>query len=957
MDRSDTPLHRLLDLGQSYWLDNLTREKLRSGELERRVAEEGLRGVTSNPAIFQKAIVGHDAYREQMDALAREGADPLQIYEALVLDDIREACDVLRPVYDASDGADGFVSLELSPYLAHDAEGSMRDARRLFGEVDRPNVLIKIPGTPAGVPAIEEMIYEGVNVNVTLLFSVSAYEEVARAYVRALERRLADGKSVDRIASVASFFLSRIDVLVDRLLGRRLLVEDDGAAGRAGLMGKAAVASARVAYRSLQDLLDSQRWKKLEKAGARPQRLLWASTGTKDPLYSDIRYVEPLIGPHTVNTLPDHTIDAFARHGTAARTVDRDLEEARGTLDALPGAGVDLDRVTWQLMNEGVEKFIAPFDVLLEALAARRAEVVSDAGGERRVEPEDARAITDEVVGALAVRRFARRLHARDASLWTDDPAKAQEVRNRLGWLSAPAEYRRRVDDLERFAQEVAADGIEDVVLLGMGGSSLAADVARRVFGRVDGHPAVHVLDDTAPGAVTSMRDRLDPARSLFVVASKSGTTAETLSLYRIFFAWVEGSVADGRAGRHFVAVTDQDTSLAREARTRGFLRVFENREDMGGRYSALSWFGLVPMALQGVDTGAILDSALHMRASCGAELPERLNPGVELGATLAGLARRGRDKVTLVLSAALRPFGDWVEQLLAESTGKDGTGLVPVVGEPLASPEVYGDDRLFVHLTLAEEDDAANARALSALESAGHPVVRLTLDGRHGLGAEFYRWEVATAAAAAVLGVDAFDQPDVEAAKSRTRDLLSADADDAVGSVPEELIAEDERLALFSPGDRRALGNGGPAEALSTLLRGARAGDYLALLPYMARLDDRAERVQRLRTALRDRLGIATTVGFGPRYLHSTGQLHKGGPSTGIFVLVTVDEEGDLSIPGETHGLATLHRAQAMGDYGALAQAGRRVVRIHLKGDVEGALGHLAKGLHLGVDAPLVSA
>lgn len=953
MERSDEPLHQLLEHGQSYWLDNLSRQKLDSGELERRVSEEGLRGVTSNPSIFQRAIDGSDAYRERIASLARDGCDPYAMYEALVLEDIRDACDILRPVYDASEHADGFVSLELSPHLAHDSEGSMKDARRLFRQVDRPNLLIKIPGTQAGTPAVEEMLYEGININITLLFSISAYEDVAHAYLRALERRLDDGRPVTDVASVASFFLSRIDVLVDRLLGRRMAGDDRGRTRHVELLGKAAVANAKLAYRRFQEILDSDRWMRLHEAGARPQRLLWASTSTKDPLYGDVRYVEPLIGPLTVNTLPDETIAAFADHGIVDRTVDEGVDEARATLNALAEVGIDLDRVTWQLVNEGIDKFVAPFDTLLESLARERTRVVSNAGAHQRVAPKAVRSATNGVVEALARRKVARRLHAGDASLWTSDEAATSEIRNRLGWLDAPVAFRRHVGDLESFARAVASGGITDVLHLGMGGSSLAADVSRRIFGNVDGRPRLHVLDDTAPASVRAAQEQLDPGATLVVVASKSGTTVETMSHLRFFWSWGEEALGTGVAD-HFVAISDAETPLTVEARRRHFLRVFENPENLGGRYSALSWFGLVPMALQGVDTAALLDAALRMRGSCGPALPEKANPGVELGAALGGLARSGRDKVTFVLDGPLRPFGDWVEQLLAESTGKRGTGLIPVVGEPLADPAVYGDDRVFVHMCLTDDEDPAHARALKELEDAGHPIVRLALDGLHGVGAEFFRWEVATAVASSVLGVNGFDQPDVEAAKNRTRRLLSGEPGD--GGLAETLVVEDERLALFSPGGPRP-GGASPAEALGTLLQGARAGDYLALLPFIARLGDRAGRIQRLRAGLRDRLGVATTVGFGPRYLHSTGQLHKGGPSSGIFIVITADDEGDASIPGEDHGFARLHRAQAMGDYGALHEAGRRVTRVHLKGDIEGALSHLAYGLHVEASSPLVDA
>ncbi|HKK09054.1 MAG TPA: bifunctional transaldolase/phosoglucose isomerase, partial [Gemmatimonadota bacterium] len=718
--------------------------------------------------------------------------------------------------------------------------------------------------------------------------------------------------------------------------------ETDGA-GPTDLLGKAGIANARLAYRSFLDLLAGDRWQRLAAAGARPQRMLWASTSTKDPLYSDVRYVEPLIGPHTVNTLPDRTIAAFADHGRVADTVTEGMDEARSTMDELERVGVDFDAVTWQLMNEGVQKFIAPFDELLSTIARERASCLRTSGESQELALGPDGSGTAGVLGALDTRQFGRRMAAGDASLWTDDEAKAAEVRNRLGWLTAPDDFVERLDEIRGFAREVRDGGFEDVVLVGMGGSSLAPDVGRATFGSADGWPTLTVLDDTDPDAVRAVRDAVDLERTFFLVSSKSGTTTETLSLYRTFFGWVEETV--GReAGARFAAITDPGSPLAEEARERGFRRVFENPEDFGGRYSALSYFGLVPMATQGADLETMLERARRMRRSCDPELPSAADPGIELGAALGALASRGRDKVTFVLSDRLSAFGAWAEQLLAESTGKEGTGLVPVEGEGLADPDVYGDDRVFVHIRTSAEEDGERARALAALEEAGHPVIRIVMQDELGLGAEFYRWEVATATAGAVLGIDAFDQPDVEAAKRRTRELL-ADFEKG-GSFDEGApVAEDAHLALYAEEGTSAEG-GDPAERLGAFLGRAGPGDYLALLAYVHRTPGRRERLSGLRRSLRDRLRVATTLGYGPRYLHSTGQLHKGGPAGGIFVILTADEGEDIPVPGEPWGFTALHRAQSLGDLRALRDAGRRVVRLHLKGDVEEALDHLAGAL-----------
>jgi transaldolase len=377
-------MHQLLELithGQSYWLDNLTRGMMTRGELQHRVTEQGLRGITSNPAIFHKAITDSDDYDAQIKRLVSAGVELQELYEQLVVTDVQHACDILRPVYDASDGLDGYVSLEVSPYLAHDTSGTMEEARRLYHAVGRPNVFIKIPGTPEGVPAIEEMLVEGININITLLFAITDYEAVAQAYIRALERRVAEDKPVHMVASVASFFLSRIDVLVDQLL-EQIIQSSEDAETRAhaeDLLGKVAIANAKLAYQSFQRIFSGERWQTLADQGARVQRPLWASTSTKNPRYRDVRYVEPLIGYSTVSTMPDETIEAFADHGViVANSIEADVEEAREVLRQLSEIGIDLNRVTQQLQHEGVQKFIDPFDALMQALEEDRQAVLAE---------------------------------------------------------------------------------------------------------------------------------------------------------------------------------------------------------------------------------------------------------------------------------------------------------------------------------------------------------------------------------------------------------------------------------------------------------------------------------------------------------------------------------------------------------------------------------------------------
>jgi transaldolase/glucose-6-phosphate isomerase len=939
-------LQQLLEYGQSYWLDNLTRQMIRNGELERRVTKEGLRGVTSNPATFHKAISKGKEYDDEIETLVRQGLPVSAIYERLVVSDIQAACDFLRPVYDKSAGLDGYVSLEVSPYLAHDTQGSLEEARRLHHLVDRPNVFIKIPGTRAGFAAIEEALFEGININITLLFSIAHYEAVAEAYLRALERRARAGRAVDTVASVASFFLSRIDVLVDQLLGHRIQpAVTTGPAPRAEtLLGKAAIANAKLAYQRLKGILASNRWKALEAQGARIQRLLWASTGTKDPLYDDVRYVEPLIGRHTINTMPAETIRAFAERGlVAANTVERDLDEARQVMERLAAGGIDFENVTWQLENEGVQKFRDPFDELMATLAERRQSILKGEIATQTIEAGSAKESIDSALDALDDRQFGRRLFAKDPSLWSSDSEEQASLSRRLGWLDSAEGFRSRITDVTAFADRVREEGITHVVLLGMGGSSLSAEVCRETFGPAKDWPKLLVLDSPDPSAIRDVERRIDLAHTLFIVASKSGTTIETLSFYHYF--WKTTSDALGEPpGHRFVAITDPGTPLAKEAITQGFRRTFENPEDIGGRYSALSYFGLVPMALLGLDVAGLLDRALLMQRNCGPFIPAKHNPGLHLGALLGLAARQGRDKVTFVPSRSLRAFGEWAEQLLAESTGKVGRGLIPVDGEPLGPSDAYGPDRLFVGVGHSGDNDGQTSRFLDERAAEGHPIVRIDLSEPLDIGAEFLRWEIATAAAGAILRINAFDEPNVVESKRNTRQLLEQ-WEQSRSFSEEKPLAGDESVALYGDPGQSWLSREHALSSESVLQRffaAARPGDYIALLAYVPRTEGGHESLTALRAWLRDRLRIATMLGYGPRYLHSTGQLHKGGPNTGLFLLLTADPAEDLPIPGERYSFGTLQRALAFGDYRALVNKGRRVLRVHLPGEVQSAMRHL---------------
>lgn len=538
----------------------------------------------------------------------------------------------------------------------------------------------------------------------------------------------------------------------------------------------------------------------------------------------------------------------------------------------------------------------------------------------------------EETLRFLEAREFLDRLWVKDATLWKGDAAT---VRNRLGWLTSPTIMRGHSEDIRGFADEVRRLQYSHVVLLGMGGSSSTGEVFNETFGSKMGFPDMLVLDSTDPGAVKHTLESINLSRTLFVVASKSGTSAETMAAYAFFRGQVEAA-SSPRPGMQFVAITDPGRPLDKLATETGFRRTFLNPASIGGRYSALSFFGLVPAAMIGVDIKVLLERANTMVETCGNEVGVRGNPAVQLGAVLAGLARAGRDKVTLVLSEKIRGLGRWIEQLLAESLGKDGTGLVPVVDEPLGPPTVYGDDRVFVALVL--EGDDAHDSALAKLADAGHPVLRLVLRDPMDLGAEFFRWALATATAGAVLGVNPFDEPDVARAKENAAALLTEwRRSHRLPEWPADV--EEDGIVLMTKSNKKP---GSVSRGLAAHLAMAAPGDYLAIQAYLTPTAEAGRTLQEMRVALRDRLRVATTVGWGPRYLHSTGQLHKGGPTSGLFIQITGDDREDLAIPGAGYGFSTLKSSQALGDLQSLRDGARRVIRLHLTGKQSPALQQL---------------
>jgi transaldolase/glucose-6-phosphate isomerase len=887
-----TELNRRLlaitEAGVSVWLDQIRRSMVEGGELARMVAVESLRGVTSNPAIFEKAILGSDDYDEDLRALAREDLDSGAIYEHIAIRDVRLAADVLAGVHRDSGGRDGFVSLEVSPDLAHNTEGTLEQVRSFWQRVDRVNVMIKIPGTPEGVPAIEQALYEGINVNVTLLFSVAAYENVAEAYMRALERRHTERLELN-VNSVASFFVSRVDTNVDRKLEQL---------GRSDLAGTAALANARAAYLRFKEMFSGARWDPLVGAGAAVQRPLWASTGTKNPHYSDTMYVDGLIAPHTVNTMPLATLLAVADHGSVAGLTGE--EDPSADLAALAEAGIDLERVTDELLVDGVQQFEEAMSRLLAGIEERRAAVAT--GRPSRIQarlPMLLQPPVAERVRRAVAENVAQRVWRRDASLWGGPGVP--EIEDRLGWLTVSEPMLEHAGDLHAFADQCRADGYADAVLLGMGGSSLGPEVIRRSFGDIPDGLRLTVLDSTHPDVVLGVQDSIELDKTLFIVSSKSGSTIETLSHYQYFKALA--------GPEQFVVVTDAGSPLERLAKDDGLRRCFRNPPDTGGRYSVLSYFGLVPAALMGVNIEALLHRCQVAEQMCAHYDSSESNSGLWFGAAIGELAGRGRDKLTFLISPPIESFGLWAEQLVAESTGKHGRGIVPVVDEPLSdTADVYGDDRVFAYRRSLEHPDERLDAAIEQISAAGHPTITLPAHGPSDLGRIFFLTEFAVAVAGWALEINPFDQPNVQEAKGNTARVLGS------GSVPGVMTAGDDQLRA--------------------LLADARPPHYVAIMGYVPPSSAFDEAIAELRGAIRSSTGAATTFGYGPRFLHSTGQLHKGGPPTGRFLQLVNRPQRDADIPGAEYSFGTLIAAQAAGDLETLRSHGLAAERVELEGE-----------------------
>ncbi len=909
-------IDKLHNLGQSIWYDNIERKLLKNGEMEKMITSGEIRGVTSNPSIFQKAIGNSNDYDPALQPMAWSDLSAEDIFFQLAIEDIQDTADLFTQLYESTKGGDGYVSLEVSPKLAYESEETYLQAIELWKRVDRKNLMIKIPATKEGLFAIRKAIGYGINVNVTLIFSVKRYEEVIDAFFLGLEDRLEKKQPIDSIASVASFFVSRVDSKVDSLLDKLSASDKLSTEDIRKVKGKAAIANSRLAYELYEEKIASERFKKLADAGAKMQRPLWASTSTKNPEYYDVIYVEELIGDNTVNTMPPQTLNAFKDHGKASLKIKDRMDEARDLFPYLNNLGINIDEVTQTLEDEGVLAFAKAFDSLLETITERKAKIQNELGGLSTG--------VKEIVKLLEKNHAINRIYEKDASFWSTDPSSFEEIQTRLGWLDAPYINQEFLNEINILRDEIIEEGFTHALLLGMGGSSLAPEVLSLSFRGIADGLHLTILDSTDPRQVEASTLQNPLGKTVFIVSSKSGGTTEVQAFLKYFYKLMIDHAGE-KAGNYFIAITDPGTQLAQQAKELNFRKTVYADPTVGGRFSAITAFGLVPAALMGVDLDTFLNNTQESVKYYRPGVSATRNPGLVLGAILSEAYNKGIDKLTILAEEPFRSFGSWMEQLIAESSGKNGKGIVPVDIEPFVSENHYSKDRLFVYI----RNEGIFQSKIEEILKAGSPVITFDVCNPYDLGSEFFRWEFAIAVACGLMGINAFDQPDVQDNKNRTKQKTKEFQEKgsfAIGK-PEFLFEEADVY-----GDGSKLSGKNLKEVLISFLSQQRDGDYIAINAYLPRNNSVENKLQEFRKYILTKTQKATTLGFGPRFLHSTGQLHKGGADNGLFIQLLQSSQSDLEIPDFDLTFGNLQLAQALGDYEALVARNRRIIRIHLK-------------------------
>ncbi|GAB4553507.1 MAG: bifunctional transaldolase/phosoglucose isomerase [Anaerolineae bacterium] len=928
----------------SLWFEDFHRALIQTGALTDLYAK-GFIGFSTDPVRLERAFGEGEAYDESINN--HPESDPVTIYDTLIAEDARQAADLLLPSFDPL-ACRGVISIDVSLSRWEEPTELLNAARRLFKSIDRQNVLIKLPNHPETLTIIEEALFEGINVHITHTYAVAGYVQAAECYLRAIERRLLSNQSVANILSVVGFHVGSVDHVVDKQLHNNVRSaqargEFTRVAINANSVGRAGLANAASAFRRYRDLFFGERFMRLKQSGAPLQRILWMDTGAPKPPSAPTLYLTSLTQPETIlNVKPEmlnlvETTDFGVGEGSEWR-------EAQETQSHLREVGIDLDLVARQLRGDSSDDHEMAVEKLLLRIDGKRKLLSAGFMRRQTLVLGQFQAPVETELKRLRAQKSITRTWARDGSLWTDSEREVEVIAARLGWLDFTNP---EVIDRVRLAglREVGR-AYRYVVLLGIGASTIGAEAIWHIFGQQEGSPTLIVLDSTVPAAVRDVTTRILPelTRTLFVVASKSGLTVETLALQRYFYDLCASKSAE--PNKQFIAITDPGSRLALEAQSLGFRDLFLNPSDVPARFGSLSYYGLVPTALVGIDVERILERGAEMATACAANVMGVNHPGLWLGTVMGVLSRRGLDKITLLASPEFVPFAEWAGQLIGDSTGKDDKGVIPISGGTIGLPHDYDDDRLLVYLRLDTSTDNPD-QDIQLLQQAGHPLITYALRDIYDVGAEFFRWQFATAVAGMVLGVNPFNEPEVEESKRRIQALLDdyaaeghlpvispAFAEDGVSLYAERSMVQLLQNLRVQQGYREEL-----LGMIAAFLKLARSGDYIGLIAFFAPRPEYVQALEDIRRRLRHTFSRAVTLGFAPHCLHTTGQLFKGGPDKGVLVQFTASEDDDVSIPEMPYTFGVLTAAQADGDMEALQARGRRIIRLDFGKDIQAGL------------------
>lgn len=911
----------LKEIGQSLWLDNINRTMLFNNSLKNLIDNYNITGLTSNPTIFENAITTSNVYDESLKIFSKKFNSIEEITYSLMIEDIQRACDLFMDIYKNTNGQDGYVSIEIPPTLNAENE-IIESATKLYEKIGKPNVMIKIQSTREGINAMKELIKRGINVNMTLIFSPENYVQVAENYIEAIDWRMKN-KLDTSVFSVASFFVSRIDTKIDKYIEDMASREEnlEKKSYMLSLRGKAAISISLVAYSKYLELFFSENFKKYRDYGFKEQRILWASTSTKNPSYKDTLYVDELCLKHSINTLPQQTLYAFFEHGNINREdVNRRIENAENTIKELLNLSVPLNQTLDELQVEGINKFINSYQNILKTVENKINTLNIT---RKQTELEIYNTNLESRIKELNAVNFKDKLFSKDYTLWKKEENHIKIIKNALGWIDVPLLMQKKISEIENFVNEIIKEKYKYAVLLGMGGSSLAAEVMRSLFQKPS-YPKLFVLDTTNPDWINDVEKQIKIDKTLFIFSSKSGSTVEPNSQFKYFYSKLKKKVKN--PGKNFIAITDKNTSLEKLATKHKFRKIFINPSDIGGRFSALSYFGLVPAALCGVNIRKLLEKAIQTISDVKNDEIKN-NTAFILGMFLAENYLSGKDKLTLILPKKFKNFGLWIEQLIAESTGKENKGILPVVETKFYDTETYGLDRMFVIIQNKDFKNTETESKIGSLIKLKFPVLKLYMEEPHDIAKQFYIWEIATATAGYFMKINPFDQPDVQKTKELTHIILTGR--NKLEIKPSFKFGKNEIYTTENVNIKSDIKN--CSDLFWEILNNIDENGYFIVCAYLNNTPIINNRLEELTDIIKTNTSSASFYTFGPRYLHSTGQLFKGGKNNGTFLILTAKSKKDIKILGENYTFEKLHHAQAKGDFMALKEKQRKAILLNI--------------------------